>query len=71
MSGPNDVAARLSSKVTALQHLPQDQARDLVGLLVAAHQYETETLGQAIDTVLDSLPRPVRAVTRKIMFGGR
>ncbi|MFE7722238.1 hypothetical protein ACFU44_24690 [Nocardia rhizosphaerihabitans] len=55
----------------ALQRLPADEARDLFELMRAAVTFEAAALDKSIDSMLGALPRPFRAVTKKIMFGGR
>ncbi|MFC6012903.1 hypothetical protein [Nocardia lasii] len=55
----------------ALEHLPADQARDLFELMRAAATFEAATLDRSIDSMVSALPRPLRRMTKTIMFGGR
>lgn len=55
----------------ALERLPAEQARDLFELTRAASTFEAAALDKSIDSMIGALPRPLRAVTKKIMFGGR
>ena len=42
-----------------------------VELMRAAVTFEAKALDKSIDSIMGALPRPLRAVTKKIMFGGR
>ncbi|WP_280305729.1 hypothetical protein [Nocardia neocaledoniensis] len=55
----------------ALQGLPAEEARDLFELMRSAVTFEAKALDKSIDSIMGALPRPLRAVTKKIMFGGR
>ncbi len=55
----------------AVERLPAEQARDLFELMGAAVALEAAALDRSIDAMVGALPRPLRAVTKKIMFGGR
>ena len=66
-----DHESGLPVTLPALEHLPADQARDLFELMRAAATFEAATLDKSIDSMVSALPRPLRRVTKKIMFGGR
>ncbi|MFE3541449.1 hypothetical protein ACFXK0_00585 [Nocardia sp. NPDC059177] len=55
----------------SVERLPADEARDLFELMGAAVALEATALEKSIDSMMRALPRPLRAVTKKIMFGGR
>ncbi|MEV0435495.1 hypothetical protein [Nocardia sp. NPDC050413] len=55
----------------ALQRLPVREARDLFELVRAAGAFEAATMDRSIDSLVGALPRPLRRVAKKIMFGGR
>ncbi|MFC4126466.1 hypothetical protein [Nocardia rhizosphaerae] len=71
MVGRGDRGGGAPGVLPALQGLPADEARDLFDLMRAAVTFEAKALDKSIDSMVGALPRPLRAVTKRIMFGGR
>ncbi len=71
MTNRSDREGGVPVALPSLQSLPADEARDLFELMRAAVTFEAKALDKSIDSMLGALPRPFRAVTKKIMFGGR
>ncbi|MFE1591855.1 hypothetical protein [Nocardia sp. NPDC058705] len=71
MSVRGDHDGGLPQTLPALEQLPADEARDLFELMRAASTFEAAALDKSIDSMVSALPRPLRKVTKKIMFGGR
>lgn len=60
-----------ATELPALQRLPVREARDLFELVRAAGAFEAATMDRSIDSLVGALPRPLRRVAKKIMFGAR
>ncbi|MFC4374897.1 hypothetical protein ACFO5K_12380 [Nocardia halotolerans] len=71
MSIRSEYEADVTAGMPALQRLPVDEARDLFNLIRAASTFEAATLDKAIDSMVGALPRALRGVAKRIMFGGR
>ncbi|MFD6395436.1 hypothetical protein [Nocardia sp. NPDC060249] len=71
MTVRSDREGGLPETLPALEQLPADEARDLFELMRAASAFEAAALDKSIDSMVSALPRPLRRVTKKIMFGGR
>ncbi|MBC7302842.1 MAG: hypothetical protein H5T78_18085 [Nocardia sp.] len=71
MTVRSDREGGLPETLPALEQLPADEARDLFELMMAASAFEAAALDKSIDSMVSALPRPLRRVTKKIMFGGR
>ncbi|MFD3703818.1 hypothetical protein ACFWUP_11770 [Nocardia sp. NPDC058658] len=71
MSVRGDQDGGLPYTLPALEQLPADEARDLFELMRGASTFEAAALDKSIDSMVSALPRPLRKVTKKIMFGGR
>ncbi|WP_280236081.1 hypothetical protein [Nocardia cyriacigeorgica] len=69
MTPRHDLARELGGPLPPLDLLTDDEARDLLMLFREARSREVVALNRSIDTTLSALPRPLRAVTRRIMFG--
>ena len=69
MSARTDLERELNGPVAALDLLSEQEAADLLGLFRNARQTETAALSAAIDDMIGVLPKPFRAVTKRIMFG--
>ncbi|WP_043652373.1 hypothetical protein [Nocardia thailandica] len=68
MSRP-DLARELGGPLPALELLTDAEATELLALFRAARERETAALLRSIEVTLDGLPRPLRALTRRVMFG--
>lgn len=71
MAAGADRYGGMPEAMPALARLPAEQARDLFALTLAASTFEAKALDKSIDSMIGALPRPLRAVTKRIMFGGR
>ncbi|WP_024803917.1 hypothetical protein [Nocardia sp. BMG51109] len=69
MTARTDLENELRGPTAALDPLSDGEIADLLGLFTAARQQERFALAEAIDGVVGALPKPLRGVTRKIMFG--
>ncbi len=69
MSARTDLAKELNGPVAALDLLSEQEAADLLGLFRNARQTEAVALSTAVDNMVGVLPKPLRAVTKRIMFG--
>ena len=69
MTARTDLEAQLHGPVPALNQLSDAEAADVLGLVDAARRQERSALSQAIDGMVEALPKPLRGVTKKIMFG--
>src|SRR2546429_1481049 len=64
-----DLARELGGAVAVCNLLSDREAADLLTLFRSAQQAETTTLAAAVDGMVSALPRPFRAITKRIMFG--
>ncbi len=69
MNGRADLAQELKEPVKAVELLSDQEAADLLALFRAARNSETAALAEAVDGMVGVLPRPFRAITKRIMFG--
>ncbi|NEW37567.1 hypothetical protein GV794_05650 [Nocardia cyriacigeorgica] len=69
MTPRHDLARELDGPLPPLDLLTDAETRDLLMLFREAKSREVVALSRSIDTTLSALPRPLRAITRKIMFG--
>jgi hypothetical protein len=69
MTVRTDLEQELSGPLSAIDVLSDQEAADLLMLFRAARQWERTALVESIDGMIAALPRPLRATTRKIMFG--
>lgn len=68
-SAAADLAQELSSPVAACELLSDQETADLLALFRKARQSEATALVAAVDGMVGVLPRPFRAITKRIMFG--
>ncbi|MFI5782248.1 hypothetical protein [Nocardia sp. NPDC051570] len=66
-----DLEAELGGPLAATGELAEREITDLLVLFHAAREHETAALREAIEMMIGALPRPVRGITKKIMFGDR
>ncbi|WP_433194669.1 hypothetical protein ACQP1G_38895 [Nocardia sp. CA-107356] len=71
MTARSDLEHELRGPLAAAGFLTEQEAADLLVMFRAAKQLETAALIEAIDEMVGALPRPFRAVTKRIMFGSR
>ncbi|MCM6778826.1 hypothetical protein NDR87_35660 [Nocardia sp. CDC159] len=71
MNARADLERELGGSPGALDDLTEPEIADLLGLFRAAHRHEAATLNAAIDAMVGALPRPLRGITKRIMFGDR
>ncbi|MFX0581236.1 hypothetical protein [Nocardia nepalensis] len=71
MTARTDLEHELRGPLAATSFLTEQEAADLLAMFRAAKQLETAALIEAVDEMVGALPRPFRAVTKKIMFGSR
>lgn len=71
MTARSDLERELHGPLAAAGFLTEQEAAELLVMLRAAKQLETAALIEAVDEMVGALPRPFRAVTKKIMFGSR
>ena len=69
MTVRTDLEQELCGPLAACDALSDAEAADLLALFVAAKQRERTLLAESIDAVVGALPWPLRAPTKKIMFG--
>jgi hypothetical protein len=69
MSARTDLATELNGHVVAVDLLSEQEAADLLNLFDNARRTEVAALSAAIDGMIGVLPKPFRAVTKRIMFG--
>ena len=60
----DELDAELPASVAAL---PDDERQRIAGLVDAARRRNARALGEAIDDALAGLPRPARAMVRKVL----
>lgn len=70
MTSRTDLVRELGGPLPALELLTDAEAAELLALFRAARARETAALHRSIEVTLDGLPRPLRALTRRVMFGG-
>ena len=71
MTARTDLERELHGPLAALALITEPEAAELLAMFHAAKQLETAALTEAIDEMVGALPRPFRAVTKRIMFGSR
>ncbi|MFF0490905.1 hypothetical protein ACWDSJ_17780 [Nocardia sp. NPDC003482] len=71
MTARSDLERELGGPLAALDELGDREVTDLLVLLHAARRHETAALNEAVDAMVGALPRPLRGITKKIMFGDR
>ncbi|WP_062987847.1 hypothetical protein [Nocardia anaemiae] len=71
MTARTDLEHELRGPLAATGMITEQEAAELLEMFRAAKQLETAALIEAIDEMVGALPRPFRAVTKKIMFGSR
>ncbi|WP_228000989.1 hypothetical protein [Nocardia australiensis] len=69
MTARTDLEQELHGPLAACDQLSDHEAADLLMLFRAARAHEKTTLIGSIEQMTGALPRPLRAPTRKIMFG--
>ncbi|MBB5917761.1 hypothetical protein BJY24_006673 [Nocardia transvalensis] len=69
MTARSDLEKELRGPTAATDLLSESETADLVALFRAARQQEKFALAEAIDGMIGALPRPLRGVTKRIMFG--
>jgi hypothetical protein len=69
MTVRTDLEQELSGPLAAIDLLSDQEAADLLMLFRAARQWERTALVESIDGMIGALPRPLRATTKKIVFG--
>ncbi len=71
MSARADLEQELRGPLAAADELTEHETNDLLALFHSAREHEAAALGEAVDAMIGALPRPLRGVTKKIMFGDR
>lgn len=69
MDAKAELAQELKGAVAACDLLSDREAADLLALFRSAQHAETTTLAAAVEGMVGALPRPFRAITKRIMFG--
>jgi hypothetical protein len=69
MTAKTDLAEELNGPVAAAELLSEQETADLLGLFRTARRSEITAVATAIDGMVAGLPRPFRAITKRIMFG--
>ncbi|MBF6329981.1 hypothetical protein [Nocardia transvalensis] len=71
MTARSELEQELHGPLAASDQLTEQEIADLLMLFRAARREEAQALDRSIDAMIGALPRPLRAVTKKIMFGDR
>ncbi len=69
MTARADLDNELGGPLPAVDLLTDQEHADLLILFREARRQETEGLVQSVNAMISALPRPLRAPTKKIMFG--
>ncbi|WP_280378464.1 hypothetical protein [Nocardia wallacei] len=69
MTARNDLEQELRGPTAALDLLSDGEIADLLTLFRSARQQERTALAESIDGMVGALPKPLRGVTKRIMFG--
>ncbi|WP_227982884.1 hypothetical protein [Nocardia spumae] len=69
MTARGDLENELGGPLAAVDLLTDQERADLSMLFREARRQETEGLIRSVDAMIGALPRPLRAPTKKIMFG--
>ncbi|MEV5649961.1 hypothetical protein AB0L57_17090 [Nocardia sp. NPDC052254] len=69
MTARDDLDNELGGPLPAADLLTDQERTDLLILFRDAQRQETEGLIHSVDAMIGALPRPLRAPTKKIMFG--
>ena len=69
MSARDDLDNELGGPLPATDLLTDSERADLLILFREARRQETEGLIQSVNAMISALPRPLRAPTKRIMFG--
>ncbi|MEV5652673.1 hypothetical protein AB0L57_30865 [Nocardia sp. NPDC052254] len=69
MTARDELENELGGPLAGTDRLMATECADLLMLFRQARRQEAEGLVQAVDTMVRELPRPLRAPTKKIMFG--
>ena len=64
-----ELEQELQGPVAACELLPDQEAADLLALFRSARRSEATALVASVDGMVGALPRPFRAITKRIMFG--
>ncbi|WP_280263427.1 hypothetical protein [Nocardia wallacei] len=69
MTARRDLEHEMRGPSAALDQLSDGEIADLLALFQAARQQERFALAESIDGMIGALPKPLRGVTKRIMFG--
>ncbi|MFC9897930.1 hypothetical protein ACFVMC_29925 [Nocardia sp. NPDC127579] len=71
MTARAELERELGGPIEALDLLSDAEIRELLMTFRTARRIESDMLGESVDSVVGTLPWPLRRPAKKIMFGNR